>query len=121
MRYEAVDGKKFDTEKECREYESNPTIWVVFKNTILGDIQVALKIFLTEEEAKSYVGQNVRFGQNVRYRIKVYVLSKFPHPEPEIDTVFDTSLLRLETEKKNEELDEKRKTAWEKLKSFLSS
>jgi len=51
-KYVADDGREFNTEKECLEWEKLPKVYAVMENLQVGER--VIKVFSTLEKAKAY-------------------------------------------------------------------
>lgn len=117
MLFTALDGKMFDTQEECAQYEANPTVWIVQKSSPF--IISANKIFLTEEEADLYAEEmnnsdECDFG--VLYRTKVFIIEPYkPALKPQT-TVFNIEKPYVE----QEGLAAKRENMWQKILKVLN-
>ena len=120
MEYKAIDGKLFETEYECKEYESNPVIWIVKKQyPFLSMDREIDRIFLLESDAEKYVkDMDNKLEQGIRV---IYIHSPFvvepykPTPKPQT-TVFNTTKPYVDSRENKE----KRLSIWGRILKVLS-
>jgi len=118
MKYKAIDGELFETEEECKEYESNPVIWVVKKQYPMGMHMEFDIIFLLESDAEKYIKEKDEERKDgIFYRIEPFVIEPYkPTPKPQT-TVFNTTKPYVDSKEDKEE----RLSIWDKIKKVLSS
>ena len=66
VKYQALDGKQFDTEKECRIHNELPRVWIVTNRTFLS----ADKAFVSKRDADHYM-HKVKEEELYGYRYSV--------------------------------------------------
>lgn len=116
MEYKAIDGRFFETEEECKEYESNPVIWIIESRYPMALNSEIDKIFLLKSDAEKYIEeQDIRRKCGFSYYCKPFVVEPYkPTPKPQT-TVFNTTKPYVDSKENKEE----RLSVWDKIKKVL--
>ncbi len=127
-RYMAVDGKTFESKEECEAHESYPILWVVSRryNSYDGTSHAVLDmVFLTESEATEYCEDKTK-KENSPYEEEYFTYSILghllvPYIKEEEKEEKEEKVFNIPVESTlSQEVAEERKTAWDKIRLFLS-
>lgn len=116
MIYKAEDGKEFKTEKECLEYEKNPTIYFVVRlcsSSISSDEKI-VEIFLTKEEAEKYIEEIYKKQDNYFFKIRTKIFEKYKK-----ETIATTKEESKLIEQKIKEINIKQQSNWKKILNYF--